>query len=244
MNIFKAIFMSIISLLFSLSAFANEVSGDVDCKNIGEAPYYFECRLLIGVEYLQEVGAFRAQSLGWLEEKKPLLEHLSVFQYVLDDSLHFRDRVYRFWVYNSRDQKVVFSGMADMPIRVLDIDGKKGNEILVRSKIAEYPANNIIAYEYIPHLTAYSILEGNTVNVLDPLKFAAFSMQWKEKLDSFAQFFKDRKELLIEFRDEGRIGASNSNEIEEYISLQLQLIDYQRKMLCSENYEGRYPCLK
>ena len=241
MNILK-VFMSIISLLFSLFAFANEVSGTVDCVDVGKGPYYFECRLLIGIKDLQEVATFKAESSGYLSNEGALRENLSVFQFIsIDESPRANDG-WRFWVYNSKERKIVFSSIVDLPIHVIDVDGERGNEILVRSKLADYPAGDpmLIAFRYVPHLVAYSILEDGMVEVLDPLRYGAFSKQWGEELDRLEKYFEKKRKGLIKlsFDDE------TFSMIDEYISLQLILIESQRDMLCSYDHGARYLCLK
>ena len=217
----------VIGLSLGSVVLGSEVSGDVDCQETDRDGYHFECKLLLGVDGLQSAGTFLSSSSGQLEREGSLQPHLSVFQFIPSTPLRLDGlKAFLFWVYNSREQKVVFTGTANMPIQILDVDGKIGNEIVVRHHVAKYTPIGFVQ-ENSPHLVAYSISEDNVVQMLDPLQFAGFAGKNHRELTSLKNILEDRLELLHEFDSEGIVSDVLRPQIEEYILFQLQLIDYQ-----------------
>ena len=226
-------------LLVGIADF-QEVAGDLDCSP-RKRGYWHDCWLPFGKESIPDAETFVAcgsvgrvsdglmePGSGFIQYMGALNQDLSVFQH---DPNHLGSPVdtrFLFWVYSSAERKLVFSGMANMRIKVLDIDGRNGNEILVRHNVARYHPLSFV-HENSPHLVAYSVSDGGAVQMLDPLKIPAFAAQNQEELASLKQLLAERLNLAALFKKESIFDEKDPEE--QYILFQLQLIDYQSRSL-------------
>ena len=212
------------------------VAGQLGCQTRGGPRGPYDCWLPLRLESLPDAEAFVAAGdpdpgVEVLWHTGLLRENLSVFQ-VVPLLLGYQYREYQpFWVYDSENRNVAFSGTANMPIKILDVDGKPGNEILVRHHVAKYTATRDW-YPNSPHLVAYSISETGVVHMMDPLHFPGFREKNREALASLKELFEDNLRYVRRCKKEADPDRSceyPGQQLEEYFLFQLQLIEYQSR---------------